>query len=139
MTYRIGVVGYSGQNFDKRLAEALLAEALVRAVAHVPLTADIEVVSGLTDLGVPAIAYKLATLYGWKTAGVACAKARDYPCFPCHREEIVGDDWGDESATFLGQIDCLVRVGGGAQSIAETAKAKRLGRLVIEKELPAIE
>ena len=134
MTYKIGVVGYSGQGFDLVLATAFLADGLSKASEYVE---NIELVSGLTDVGIPALAYKLANIYGWETAGVACAKAKNYPCYDCDRVEIIGDNWGDESKAFLSQINALVRVGGGKQSIAETAKAKALGIPVYEYELLA--
>lgn len=38
----------------------------------------IEVVSGLTQLGVPALAYEEAVRQGWRTIDVACSKAFKY-------------------------------------------------------------
>lgn len=42
--------------------------------------------------------------------------------FPCNRQTIVGERWGDESETFLSSIDVLLRFGGGPQSQAEFGK-----------------
>ena len=70
-TLRIGVVGYSGQKFDEDEARRLLESALDDAVSEHPGAQRIVVVSGLTDLGIPALAYRIATARGWQTAGVA--------------------------------------------------------------------
>jgi hypothetical protein len=48
---------------------------------------------------------------------------------------IVGDNWGDESKTFLDSIDMLVRVGGGKQSLEECNEAKKQGIKVVEYDL----
>jgi hypothetical protein len=118
---RIGVVGSSAAGVDEaRGARAICAcyDRLSRAAEVAG--AQVEIVSGLTVLGVPKLAYQEAARRGWKTAGIACAKARDHPCFPCDRVRIVGAEWGDESAAFLRDIDCLVRIGsGGPQAKAE--------------------
>ena len=117
--HRIGVVGYSGQKFDESKARAILREALFkRYLEHL----ECAVVTGLTDLGIPALAYREADKLGMILVGIACKKAMDYKCYDVHKKIIVGDDWGDESETFLANIDELLKVGGGKQSIAEFAK-----------------
>lgn len=110
----IGIIGYSTGTFDKAYAEQALRTVLS------PMK-DAKVVSGLTNIGVPAIAYKVASELGFKTMGIACSLAQDYECYPCDEVIIVGDNWGDESATFLGSIDVLYKVGGGEQSKREYA------------------
>src|SRR5690348_7922287 len=45
------------------------------------------------------------------TCACACVRAE------CDDVVIVGDAWGDESATFLRSIDLMVKIGGGAQSV----------------------
>ncbi|MBI4148037.1 hypothetical protein HY490_01990 [Candidatus Woesearchaeota archaeon] len=75
---------------------------------------------------------------GYRTVGIACAKAKDYELFPVNEKIIVGDNWGDESPVFLNYIDVLVRVGGGAQSKRETAETKSRGKPVIEYDLPKL-
>ena len=81
---------------------------------------QIEVVSGLTALGVPKLAYEEAQAKGLRTVGIACSEAKKFPCFPCNDIIIVGKRWGDESETFLQCIDMLVLIGeGGAQSWQE--------------------
>jgi hypothetical protein len=133
--YRIGVVGYSNPHFDKLKAILFLTDAFSKISILRADGQDIEIVSGLTDLGIPSIAYRLAGILGWRTAGVACKLAEKYECFECDRVQIEGTDWGDESELFLSQLDAIVRVGGGRQSFAEMAIAKERGILYIEADL----
>ncbi|HLD37442.1 MAG TPA: hypothetical protein VJA86_02555, partial [Candidatus Nanoarchaeia archaeon] len=69
------------------------------------------------------------------TAGIACSKANEYECFPVDEKVIVGNEWGEESQTFLNSIDVLVRVGGGSQSKREILEAKANGKPVFEYDL----
>ena len=129
---RVGVVGYSAKKFDKEKARAMIEKTLDL------LKEDIEIVSGLTYLGVPAIAYDIAKERGLRTVGVACPKAEEYECFPVDERVIEGKDWGDESEKFLSMIDVMIKVGGGAQSVAEAKKAREMGLTVIEYDLPIL-
>jgi len=52
---KIGVVGYSDKKFDKKEALELIRKGLDELVGR---RKEIVVVSGLTNLGIPAIAYK---------------------------------------------------------------------------------
>ncbi len=94
-----------------------------------------EVVSGWTNLGIPKQAYEEAVKRKWFTVGIACKKAYEFPRFPVDRIVVVGENWGDESPTFLNSIDVLVRVGGGKQSLNETAEARKRGMDVYEFEV----
>jgi hypothetical protein len=132
---RIGVVGYSGHRFDEDKARELIDDAYGRAVSRYPHH-DVTVVSGLTNLGIPKIAYEQAVRRGWRTEGVASKEAAGFERFPVDDVQIVGDTWGDESETFVNGIDTLIRVGGGKQALAETEAFKRLGRPLLEYELP---
>lgn len=150
---RIGVTGYSAQKFDQEEAELLLNSAFdainmkypdrqsltrnekpIRAVR----TNEKIVVSGLTNLGIPGLAYRLAEKRGWKTIGIACSKAEEYECWPVNKKIIVGKEWGDESQTFLDSIDILIRIGGGQQAKRETETFKKTNKPVIEFELETI-
>lgn len=115
---KIGIIGYSAQKFDeveaKRLIELGLSSLGVQDY-------DI-IVSGLTNLGIPKLAYEIATERELKTVGIACKLAKEYDCFPVDEEIIVGDNWGDESETFLNYIEALIKVGGGKQSETEYEK-----------------
>lgn len=121
---RIGVIGYSAQEFDEKKAK----EEIIKAFDKIEKKYSMEdycVVSGYTNLGIPQIAYQEATKRKWKTVGVACKKSSNYDTFPCDEEIIVGEDWGDESERFLQEIDCIVKIGGGEQSKKEVRKAKK--------------
>lgn len=134
--YRVGVVGYSAQRFEEVVARALIVKALDQ-IEEAERGRTFVLVSGLTDLGVPGLAYREADARGWHTVGVACAKAKEHKLYPVATTVIEGEEWGDESDKFLGMLDALVRVGGGKQSLAEAAEAKKRGLRVIEFELPA--
>lgn len=133
---RIGVVGYSAQKFDEAEARRMIIEAYDTFDARY-LDKSKVVVSGLTDLGIPALAYREAVRRGWRTVGIACSKAANYDCFSVDERIIVGNNWGDESPTFLDSIDVLVRVGGGNQSMNETAEMRTRSKPIIEYDLPA--
>jgi len=133
---KIGVVGYSHNNIDKEKALKLIKEAFDLVIKENELlNEEIEIVSGLTALGIPLLAYEEAKRRNWKTTGIACKLAYDYECFDVDKKEIVGDKWGDESKTFINYIDVLIRIGGGKQSKEETKMMKILGKKVYEFEL----
>ena len=133
--FSIGVVGYSAMKFDEDMAILLLAQGLdLLTKGH----EKVEIVSGLTDLGIPSLAYHIAKDRAYRTVGIACKKAFENDLFPVDDQIIVGEEWGDESETFLDYIDALVRIGGGEQSIDETKKAKDKGLPVYEYDLPEI-
>lgn len=131
--FRLGVVGYSGTPFDQDTARAILRLEIGGMALQHP---EMQVVSGLTALGIPLLAYEVASSLHLRTVGVACAKARENPCWPCDEVVIVGEEWGDESETFLSQIDFLLKVGGGKQSIAEFARFPGPKK---EVDLPALQ
>jgi len=134
---KLGVVGYVSQKFDEDKAKRLLKKTY-NSIDCQYLSKQKIVVSGLTDVGVISLAYKEAVLRGWKTVGIACARAQEKVCFPVDKKIIVGNEWGDESPTFLEFIDVLVRVGGGRQSLAETAEFLKRGKPVFEYDLPSL-
>jgi len=131
---KIGVVGYSDDKvFDHDIAKALLAIAFDIIDKEY---SDVEIVSGLTDVGVPGMAYRMAEKREWKTVGLSAQEAKEYDCFDVDEEIIVGDKFGDESEDFIKTIECLVRIGGGDQSMKETEMAKKKGITVYEYDLP---
>lgn len=131
---KIGVIGYSSGKFDERKARMLLDMALSYVSDK---QGPVSIVSGLTNMGIPKLAYEWATVHGLKTVGVACHKANEYECYPVNDKILIGYEWGDESEAFLERIDCLVRVGGGEQSMKEAAEFKAMypSATVIEFEL----
>lgn len=126
MPLLIGVVGYSKQDFDEETAIEKLQVAMDELKNHTDET-EFVVVSGLTNIGVPKLAYKEASKRDWKTVGVSCEKAENYELYDVDERYIVGSSWGDESEFFLNKIDVLVRVGGGSQTAEETKRAKERG------------
>lgn len=134
----IGFVGYSGQKFDEDMANRIIKEFFDDWSHIMNKDVDIEIVSGLTNIGIPKLVYEAAKERGYKTVGIACEKAKDYECFPCDEEIIIGKEWGDESDNFLNRITMLVKIGGGKQSEAELTKALKMHKIVIEFPLEAI-
>jgi predicted Rossmann-fold nucleotide-binding protein len=134
--YAIGVIGYSDKKFNEAHAKGLIDVGLRSLIKDLgqPIK-NIEIVSGLTALGIPLLAYKWATRKGIRTVGIACKKAEDYDCFDVDERIIHGDEWGAESKIFLDRCDALLRVGGGKQSMAEALEFKKTGKPLFELEL----
>lgn len=115
--FRIGVVGFSRSQFDHDAARVCLASSLDHMIA---LTAGrpLEIVSGLTNQGVPKLAYELAVARGIRTVGISARQALRVRSgvFAVDERILVGQRFGDESAAFIAYIDALIRIGGGPQS-----------------------
>lgn len=136
---KVGVVGYCPPtNFDEEEAARMIVDAYDQ-IARDFSGKEIQIVSGLTNVGVLKIAYEEATKRGWKTIGVACKKAEDHPLYPVDESFVIGDNWGDESPTFLGMINAMIRIGVGLQSIRETEVVKQRGEPVYEYDLPVLQ
>jgi hypothetical protein len=123
----VGVIGYSAQDFNRGKAKQHLSDAFDKVQDE--FSGNPTIVSGLTDLEIPALAYREATKRGWNTVGIACKKAEEFECYPVD-ERIIKDEWeewGDESDAFLSRINVLIRVGGGSQTKDEIAKARNRG------------
>ena len=123
---KIGFAGFSQQVFDRKKA--------INIITHIfdyllDKYGTFEVVSGLTDYGIPSLVYAEGTYRDMRLIGIACSRANDDDCekFPVDDEIIVGDSWGDESDTFIDYIDVFVRIGGGPQTKAEEKMAKEKG------------
>lgn len=138
MMKNIGVVGYCGGKFNKAVGKALLAIAfdIVEEEHKAP---KYNLVSGWTNMGIPALAYELADKRGWKTTGIACKKAYENELYPVDESKVVGNEWGDESETFIDFINVLIRIGGGDQSKEEVAMAQEKGIPIYEYDLPRTE
>lgn len=139
---RIGVVGFSRSQFDHDEARARLREGVAAALARAGVRpADAELVSGLTNQGVPKLAYELAAELGMRTVGVSARRALRVRAgvYPVDERVIVGEDFGDESEAFLDRIDVLIRIGGGPQSRreAEAFRARLAERGAAPTELDA--
>ena len=138
--YYVGVVGFSGRKFDEQKAESIIKTAFDSISENDKSVSydSIVIVSGLTALGIPLLAYEEATRRGWETVGVACKKAEEYDLYPVDEKKIIGNDWGEESQSFLNMLDHIIRIGGGKQSFEEVATAKGMGIRVLEYDLEEI-
>ena len=133
--FKIGVIGYCyPTKFDFIEAWKLVKKGLNEASGT---KNDIIVVGGLTDIpSIHQIAYYQARQRNWNCGGYACEKAKEFKWFPMSKDgdelKIVGKNWGDESETFINNVDILVRIGGGPQSHKEVKIAKAKGIPVLE-------
>lgn len=130
----IGVIGYSAQDFNESEARDALKKLLDDIKSNNP-DKNYTIVSGLTNLGVPKLAYEVATQQGLKTVGIACSKAREFETFDVDEEIIHGSEWGDESEEFLSYVDVIIKIGGGSQSEEEAKKAEQQGIPVLSYKL----
>lgn len=132
---KVGVVGYCPPTqFDVVEAQRHIVTAFDELEQYYP-NRSITIVSGLTNVGVLAIAYAEAVKRGWRTVGITSKRALEHPLFPVDEQHIVGENWGDESDTFLELIEAIVRIGGGPQSHNEAAACKIAGKPTFEYEL----
>lgn len=135
---RVGVVGYSSQKFNKIKAWDLLKEGFEQIKSD-SNTNKLMVISGLTDIGIPSLAYYIARQNGWNIGGIGPERALEYKWFPMSNDgdELVisGEDWGDETPKFLDSVDVLLRIGGGVQALYETQLANKRGMKVYEYDL----
>jgi len=119
---KIGVVGYSKENLDEKQAKNILIKSFQELIEkHQRGHEPIEIVSGLTNIGIPKIAYQIADELGFMTVGISAERALQVRCgiYNVHKQIIEGKYFGDESIKFINYIDFLVRVGGGKQSHQE--------------------
>lgn len=135
----IGVAGYCPpSNFDIKEARRMINEAY-DDIEKKYQDYQIEIVSGLSYVGVLAIAYEEAVKRKWRTVGIASKKVLTYPLFPVDEKIIVGNSWGEESPTFISRIDGIVRIGMGEQSLRETKEVRESGKPTWEYDLPLLD
>ena len=122
---KIGIVGFSRNQFDKKAAYVKL-EKILNDLTKDKDKAIFEIVSGYTASGVPLIAYKIADKLGLKTVGFSANQAKNVRSgvYSVQKVILVGEKFGDESQSFIDYIDVLVRIGGGKQSRHEVALFK---------------
>jgi len=140
-TLFIGVVGYSAQKFDEQEAREILEEAFDDIEEEYVDNGDwekISVVSGLTNQGIPKIAYQIADERGYDTIGVAPLEADDYDLYDVDEIIYEGENFGDESETFIDMVDVFVKVGGGDQSQHEMELAEAEDISILEFDLEPI-
>ncbi len=129
----VGVVGFSGswRHNPRRDAEQVAHATLLRLLQAARERTTPWCVSGATDLGVPALAYRAADALGLPTVGVTAAAARSYPLARLDHLVIVGRRFGDESSAFVDLCDELWMIGGGPQSEAEVRLAASMGKPIV--------
>lgn len=129
---RIGIVGFSN---DDKFTREDTEPKIIRFFDQIDLTypkRDKIIVSGLTNMGIPKIAYEQATRRKWKTVGISAEEALEYDNYPVDSKMIIGKKFGDESEAFINNIDILAKFGGGEQSMTEFEMAKSKGIKVFE-------
>lgn len=136
----VGVTGFSGQWSASKLdADPLLkaaADAATEALRDYLLKLKAEygdkliISSGATMEGVPKIIYDICFQAGIKAMGVACEKAFDYLLGTMKYLVVEGQNWGDESASFLKTSDELIMLGGGGQAKREAIAASHEGKKI---------
>lgn len=114
---KVGFVGYSLTNFNEDKVKNIIK--LIFDILEWQNENQIEIVSGLTNMGIPKLVYEEAVRRGMTTVGISCKKAYDYECFDVDTKIIEGINWGDESDAFLRYINILIKLGGGKQAINE--------------------
>lgn len=139
---KIGIVGFSSPQFDQEKARAILDKNIRHFILD-KNPAQIQIVSGYTNVGVPKIAYEIADKLGLITVGFSAKKALTVSSglYPVQKKIIYGKNFGDESQAFVDYIDVLIRVGGGKQSRNEVELFKTknegndLSNILFEEEV----
>ena len=136
---KIGIVGYSGKSFPIFKASNLIKQSIsliVKKANLISTKAEIEIVSGGTDYGIPALTY---SIFKNKVSLVAIVPKIALTMNFCEVDKtiVIGENFGDESDHFLKYIDSLIRIGGGEQSLKEAELFKKLKPkgILIEHEL----
>lgn len=139
MDANIGFVGYSDTEFDVNQAQVIIDEIFDEIEAKYANLGVVNIISGATNIGIPAMVYKTAvdrTTTGhckFNTVGIMCKDGYNYKLFPCDAIYAIGDNWGDESQRFLGSINVLYKIGGGKQSINEYERAVASKQIVCKQ------
>lgn len=127
----IGFVGYSAMKFDESKAKEII-HTIFESFND---DEDYVIVSGATNMGIPKLVYEEAENYDMYLMGVMCKDGYTCELYPCDNILAVGNNWGDESETFIDLIDELYKIGGGPQSEKETEMALKKGIPVYDYKL----
>lgn len=129
----VGVVGFSGQWSEQKIAESsdlkadvdsargAIRQALLKLEAR--YGEKLVVSSGATMEGVPKLIYEECAKLGITAMGVTSEKAFDYPLGKMRYLIVEGKDWGQESPTFLNTSEEILMIGGGGQAKREAIAA----------------
>lgn len=134
----VGFIGYSGQKFDENKAQQIINKVFDNLDQEREQGKQFKIVSGLTAYGIPLMVYKEQDKRGYHTVGVACQEAKSLDCWDVDEEYIEGENWGDESETFLSMLDRMVKIGGGKQSEQEYQKQQEMGIETEKYELESL-
>lgn len=136
---KVGVVGYCPPSkFDVEEARQMIVDAYNK-LEQIYGDRSIAVISGLTNVGVLAIAYEEASKRNWVTIGVASEKALKYELYPVTAKVIIGKEWGDESRFFVEMLDVIIRIGGGTQSHREVEEVRKAKKPAFEYDLDKLD
>ena len=138
LSLQVGVIGYSKKEFDETEARSALENILddieMEYVTN-GLYSTITIVSGGTMLGIPKLAYEIATERGYSTVAIIPEQARSSELYDVDEIIWVGEKLGDESQQFIENIDVLVKIGGSDQSNHEAVLAHDLDIPIYEFDL----
>jgi len=143
----VGLVGFSDLEADQVEESRMFIETVFRALLKRYPNNQINLISGLTDYGIPSLGYSTAKALNivnrniqWKLIGIApaVAEAKDDPCqiFPVDEKHIKGEKWGEDSEFFVNSVKhILIKVGGGYQANHEADELRKRGVIIIEYKL----
>jgi len=133
--FYVGIIGYSDESkFDLDDAKEKIKIEFDKLEKKYN-DKKIVIVSGLTNIGIPGIAYKEATHRKWKTIGISAKEAEQYKLFNVDIKIILGEKFGDESSYFINYCDIILKFGGGKQSKKEFDMAKTNNKITKEIEI----
>lgn len=125
---------------DEQKAHNTVVEIFNKIQEKYP-NSKIELVSGLTNVGIMTHAYEEGKKRGWYLVGYACKKAADFELYPVDESHLIGDNWGDESEAFINHAllsnypFIMVNIAGGPQAEKETKAIQKAGGEIFKVEL----
>lgn len=131
-TFKIGIVGEIDFESEKDAARLLLRHAINMAIMEEGGGRPVEIVTGLVNEGIPALAFELALERKYKTAGISTEEAWDYEWLPVDQCVLDCLQWGEQRMLFRNYIHALVRIGGGKQPLEDVAAVRKTGKPVYE-------
>lgn len=111
---KIGIIGFSDESKYKKLDGVKSIKDAFDNIEQLFPKQEIYIVSGLTNMGIPRLAYEEAVKRKWKTVGIAPKESEKYELFLVDEKILVGEKFGDESKVFINYINILIKVGRGS-------------------------
>jgi hypothetical protein len=145
---KIGIIGSLKPNFDMEDAEEKIMES-IELIKEYHKNYEYQIVSVMTNEGIPKLAYDISKKLNHKTIGYASKMIYKgkYGVYLVDETNIVGNKYGDECEELIKNINCLIRIGGGYQSNYEVELFKNkilkenidndinLNHYIVEKEI----